>query len=180
MATRMSLRSFARRKIWLSSHGNASMLMAMRSEYSWLAEPLLALEGALPRRFFGCDAVYVRGRLLLVLSDGDEPWNGAMFPVERVNHKAILERWPQLREHPVLPKWLYLSATNEQFELLARALVREIAMGNPLFGVATVPKKRASGGARAASKKAGRGRANADAAAAQKTDKSAIPPHLRD
>ncbi len=113
----------------------------MKTDYAWLAEALLAQEGALGKRFFGCDAVYIRGRLLLVLSDGEEPWNGAMFPVERINHEAVLARWGELGEHPILPKWLYLSATHERFELLARELVREIAHGNPLFGVTPEPKK---------------------------------------
>jgi|GEM_PF-6573828 len=114
--------------------------MALKCEYRWLAEPLLKIEGALPRRFFGCDSVYARGLLLLVLSDGEEPWNGAMFPVERVNHPAVLSRWPALREHPILPKWLYLSASNDRFEILSKELVAEIERGNQLFGVIPKPQ----------------------------------------
>ncbi|MFA5257718.1 MAG: hypothetical protein WC360_06170 [Opitutales bacterium] len=143
--------------------------MTLKSEYAWLAEPLLRIEGALPRRFFGCDSVYARGKLLLVLSDGEEPWKGAFFPVERPNHAEVLARWPALTEHPVLPKWLYLSAADERFEMLARELVREIERGNPLFGVVPDPKK--SRRKRAAGSDARK--------SVTEAPRSIIPPHLR-
>jgi hypothetical protein len=100
------------------------------------------IEGALIRTMFGCRAVYGRGRLLLVLADGDEPWNGALFPVERERHAEVLARWPTLREHPILPKWLHLPESAEGFEFLAQQLVREIRQGNPLFGVVPPARKR--------------------------------------
>jgi len=146
--------------------------MGLKSEYAWLAEPLLRIEGAMPRRFFGCDSIYARGKLLLVLSDGEEPWNGAFFPVERVNHEAVLARWPDLREHPILAKWLYLRASDERFEMLARGLVREIERGNPLFGVVPNPKK-------SRKKRAAKNPEGSKDASGPQTPRSLIPPHLR-
>lgn len=139
--------------------------MSDLNPYMWIAEPLLGLEGAMPRHFFGCDSVYVRGRLLLVLSDGEEPWNGAMFPVEKCHHAEVLARWPDLAEHPVLPKWLYLSASQECFETLAAELVRELVRGNPLLGVDPPSKKRSRG--------------KGSSADNRKVAESSIPPHLR-
>ena len=142
--------------------------MAVENTYAWLAQPLLRIEGAMPRHFFGCDSIYARGKLLLVLSDGEEPWNGAMFPVERERHAEVLARWPELVEHPVLPKWLYLSASSESFETLGAELVEEIARGNPLFGVIPPAKRSRS------KKKAKDG----EMRSLSKDEKSVIPPYL--
>jgi hypothetical protein len=144
--------------------------MPIENAHYWLAQPLLRIEGAMPRHFFGCDSVYARGMLLLVLSDGEEPWNGAFFPVERVNHAAVLAQWPELVEHPVLAKWLYLSAQSEHFETLGAELVEEIARGNPLFGV--IPKAKHKRKAKAGKTRARSG--NVKNAA----NESIIPPYL--
>jgi hypothetical protein len=142
--------------------------MAVENTYAWLAQPLLRIEGAMPRHFFGCDSVYARGKLLLVLSDGEEPWDGAMFPVEHARHAEVLAQWPDLVEHPALPKWLYLSASKECFESLGTELVAEIARGNPLFGVIP-PAKRSR-----AKKKTEDGKKRT----LSKDEKSVIPPYL--
>ena len=91
-----------------------------------------------------------------------------MFPVERDKHAEVLARWPELVEHPVLPKWLYLSASSESFETLGTGLVAEIVRGNPLFGVIPPAK-------RSRSKKKADGPKKRSLS---KDEKSVIPPYL--
>jgi hypothetical protein len=83
---------------------------------------------------FGCVACYVGGRLVVVLADRREPWQGLLFPTERVVHAALLEDFPDLRVHPVLPKWLYLPHGGG-FAASASQIVRRIADGDQRFGV---------------------------------------------
>lgn len=116
--------------------------MARENRHEWIAQPLLDIEGAFIRTMFGCRSVYGRGMLLLVLADGEEPWSGTLFPVDHAKQPEVIARWPRLRPHAVLPKWLYLSEHDDEFESLARELVREICQGNPLLGVIPPPKKR--------------------------------------
>jgi len=132
--------------------------------HDWLVDSLLRMPEAFPKRIFGCTGVYARGKLLLVVSDGEEPWNGAFFPVERVHHAEVMARWPALSEHPILGKWLYLPSVSECFETLGAELVGELLRGNPLLGVVPAPKGKKKGGKTPAPKD--------DAA-------SIIPPHLR-
>lgn len=139
--------------------------MARTNRHEWLAEPLLGIEGAVMRTMFGCRSLYARGMLLLVLADGDEPWNGVLLPVERPQHAAALARWPSLSEHAILPKWLYLSESTEKFERIAQDIIREIAQGDPLYGVVPPPKKKRKAAQKPAPGKTG---GNQD-----------IPPHLR-
>jgi hypothetical protein len=51
---------------------------------------------------------------------------------------------PGLRVHPVLGKWLYLSARHPDFERIADRIACRIADGDPLIGV--VPMGRTAGG----------------------------------
>lgn len=109
-----------------------------RTSYYWLAEPLENRVGFNYRRMFGADACYLEGKLVLVFSEGDEPWNGMMVPADKDNHSMILEQYPQLINHEILPKWLYLSSDHEQFEELGKEIVTLILEGDSRFG--TIPK----------------------------------------
>lgn len=92
---------------------------------------------------FGCRAHYRNGRILMVLTgEGDEPWNGLCACVEWANHGAMKARLPALDEHPVLGKWLYVSADDPAFEKTAGELLRMASRDDPLLGVVPKPKKR--------------------------------------
>lgn len=83
---------------------------------------------------FGCVACYVAGRLVVVLADRREPWQGLLLPTEREVHSSLLEDFPDLRVHPVLPKWLYLPHGGG-FAASASQIIRRIADGDQRFGV---------------------------------------------
>jgi hypothetical protein len=89
---------------------------------------------------FGCEACYLNGKLVLVLADTEEPWNGVLVPVEREHHAVVLAQFPSLVNHPILPKWLYLSAERDDFEFVAQRIIRVIASGDPFYG--TMPKEK--------------------------------------
>jgi len=99
------------------------------------------------RRMFGCLGAYVQGRMVMVLTEdpGDQSyrgkkyaydiWNGIMLPTDRCHHESLIKEFGVLRSHPVLGKWLYLPAEDENFEILAREIGMRIAQGDPRFGV---------------------------------------------
>ncbi len=99
------------------------------------------------KHMFGCLAAYVRGRLVMVLSEDPgerryrskqyayDIWHGILIPTEKVFHESLMKEFPSLIPHPVLGKWLYLPAGDEHFETLATELAKGIAKGDPRFGV---------------------------------------------
>lgn len=90
---------------------------------------------------FGCVGCYVEGRLVVVLADRGEPWQGLLLPVERDVQTGLRHDVPALRIHSVLRKWLYLPEAEPQFEVLAEALVNRIAGGDARFGVEPAPPR---------------------------------------
>jgi len=62
-----------------------------RKEYPlrWVIESLENERSYLEKPMFGCLAVYLHGLLSLLLSSGEEPWNGLLIPTERRFHDGI-------------------------------------------------------------------------------------------
>jgi hypothetical protein len=108
---------------------------------AWLLEPLENHPDYLRKKMFGCEAAYLRGQLVVALAAGEEPWNGLLVATAREHHKPLQARFPPLRPHPVLGKWLYLSQTDSSFEETATAIIAGILRGDPLIGVEPKPKK---------------------------------------
>jgi hypothetical protein len=106
----------------------------------WLLEPLEDERSYLERPMFGCLAAYLHGRLMLVLADGDEPWNGVLVPTSWDSHRSLIEDFPALSPHPVLGKWLYLPQSHEDFESVAQELTELARSGDIRLGVE--PKER--------------------------------------
>ena len=84
---------------------------------------------------FGCVGCYVNGRLVLVLADRREPWQGLLVPTEKATQPSLRRDLPALRVHPVLGKWLYLPQAARGFAAAAAALVERIAGGDERIGV---------------------------------------------
>ncbi len=94
------------------------------------------------RAWFGCRAVYLHGRLMLVLCSGEEPWNGLLIATEKEFRKEILREFETVVGHPVLKKWLYLPENSEDFETIASAIVEAARVGDQRFGVEPKERKR--------------------------------------
>ncbi len=110
----------------------------------WLLEPLEGHSGYLRKKMFGCEAVYIDGKLMIGLVAGDEPWNGILVATHRDCHTDLQKEWKSLQSHSVLGKWLYLSQTDPSFEETAMAIVDSVKRGDPRIGVEPKPRKKKS------------------------------------
>ena len=106
----------------------------------WVIESLEDERSYLEKSMFGCLAVYIHGRLSLLLASGEEPWNGLLIPTDHQFHDSIRQEYQNVIQHPVLKKWLYLPEASEDFESDAQEIVEAIRMNDPRFGVE--PKER--------------------------------------
>ena len=106
----------------------------------WVIESIEDERSYLEKPMFGCLAVYLHGRLSLLLSSGEEPWNGLLIPTDHQFHDSIMKELNAVVQHPVLKKWLYLPEASENFETIAADIVDLIRMNDPRFGVE--PKER--------------------------------------
>jgi hypothetical protein len=101
------------------------------------------LDGA----WFGCRAIYLHGRPVLVLCPGGEPWNGLLIATEHDYQDSIRREFGAAVRHPVLKKWFYLPEDSEEFESAAMEIVERTGRGDRRVGVETGertrrPKKR--------------------------------------
>lgn len=127
--------------------------MAKEISFQHWVEDLLP-EGYLRKPMFGGRGYYFNEKLILTIFEnpGDRQykdkiasydiWNGCMFPVEREHHAEIIEKFPQLFNHPILGKWLYAPQDTEDFEDLVTKILRQIPGKMNLFGVIVKPKKK--------------------------------------
>jgi hypothetical protein len=106
-----------------------------RHRFRALVDPLTAEASFLARPMFGCVGCYVNGRLVLVLADRTEPWQGLLVPTEKPVHRSLLADFPALRVHPVLRKWLYVPHAKAGFAAAAGEIVERILAGDRRFGV---------------------------------------------
>ena len=106
----------------------------------WVIESLEDERSYLEKSMFGCLAVYLHGRLSLLLSSGEEPWNGLLIPTDHQFHDSIRQDYQNVLQHPVLKKGLYLPEASEDFESDSQEIVEAIRMNDPRFGVE--PKER--------------------------------------
>ncbi len=103
--------------------------------YAWLWEPLEEEPTFVLRAMFGAKAVYLNGKLVLCFVDGDEPWHGVLVCTAREQHESLVQEFPSLRPHAVLPKWLYLSDADPAFESTAQRLVECVRQRDLRIGV---------------------------------------------
>jgi hypothetical protein len=106
----------------------------------WVIEPLMDEPSYLEKSMFGCLACYVHGRLALLLTSGEEPWNGLLIPTDYQFHDSIRRDYKDVVQHPVLKKWLYLPESTEDFESDAQEIVEAVRMNDPRFGVEPTEK----------------------------------------
>jgi hypothetical protein len=74
----------------------------------WVVDPIMEEPSYIDRAWFGCRAIYLHGRLMLVLCSGEEPWNGLLIATDHQFHDSIGQEFEDVVQHPVLKKWLYL------------------------------------------------------------------------
>jgi hypothetical protein len=110
--------------------------------HAWLWEPLEADPSFVLGAMFGTRVAYLDGRLMLCFASREEPWRGVLVCTERECHAPLVAQFPSLLPHPVLPKWLYLAESADDFERVAEQLVALARERDPRMGVAPKPGKR--------------------------------------
>ena len=115
------------------ARGNAGSLE--RHRFATVVEELTLEPSFVTRMAFGCISCYLDGRLVVVLADRGEPWQGLLVPTAQPQHASLRADLPDLRVHPVLKKWLYLSDGNPRFTSIASALVERISSRDERIGV---------------------------------------------
>jgi len=108
----------------------------------WVVDSILEEPSYIERAWFGCRAIYLHGKLMLVLCSGEEPWNGLLIATEHEFHESIREDFDYVVQHPVLKKWLYLAEASEDFESVSSEIVEAISTGDQRFGVEPKERKR--------------------------------------
>lgn len=114
------------------------------STLQWIADPLAEEPSFLQKKMFGCEAIYLRGKMVLGLAEGAEPWDGVLLPTDRQHHASLQQEYPALTPHAILGKWLYLSRRTDCFEQDAARLVEHIQSGDPRIGVEPKPRRRSA------------------------------------
>ncbi len=107
--------------------------------YAWLWEPLAGEPSFILKSMFGAKAVYLRGQIMLCFMAKEPPWQGVLICTDRERHTALQRDFPSAKPHPVLPKWLYLEDSEDDFDRQAERLVKLVASGDERIGV--VPKE---------------------------------------
>lgn len=120
-------------------------------ELKWI-EDLLPEERYRRKAMFGGFAYYIEEKIVLVLFESDDiRWNGAMFPLEREFHPKALAKFPILKPHAILPKWLYLSIETENFDEIVPDILKEVLRPTSFWG--SIPKTKGKKGKAAQTKK---------------------------
>lgn len=125
-----------------NSKNNAPLKIKKSNSLQWVFEPLESNPAFTQKRMFGCLAGYLVDRIVLVVADKEEPWNGLLIPTEREFHPLLQTEFSALVPHPILGKWLYISQGNPSFEETAAKIIKLILAGNPRIGVLPKLKKK--------------------------------------
>jgi hypothetical protein len=113
----------------------------------WMLQALEDLPSFFTKRMFGGLAVYLFGRMMMVLMEptktGRWKWHGILICTDHPQHAAIMEDFPALAPHTVLKKWLYIDSHHDDFEPTMERIVRAMARDDQRFGIQPRPRKAA-------------------------------------
>ena len=118
-----------------------AMTLTFLPSFLWV-KPVEAEPSFVQKKMFGCQAVYLFGKLVLVLAAKEEPWNGLLVCTSREFHPLLIVEYPCLQPHPILRKWLYLTQNYDGFEEAAQKLVLQAMKNDPRIGVEPGMRKR--------------------------------------
>ena len=105
----------------------------------WIFEVFEDHPSFFTKRMFGGLAVYLFGRMMMVLVEptrtGRWKWHGVLICTEHAHHPGIIKEFPQLTPHDILKKWLYIDSCHEDFEPTMERVARVIARDDQRFGI---------------------------------------------
>jgi hypothetical protein len=118
----------------------------------WICQGFQDHASFFTKRMFGGLAVYLFGRLMMILVEptktGRWTWHGVLICTEHAHQRAIIEEFPQLAPHDVLKKWLYLDSRHEDFEPTMERVAGAIARDDQRFGIHPHPRGKRVGSSR--------------------------------
>lgn len=109
---------------------------------AWLAEPLADEPSFVLKSWFGGRTIMLYGKHQLFLSTQGEPWQGVLVCTFHEHQPSLREEFPALQQHPILKKWLYLPESSDNFERIAKQLVRLVKAGDSRLGIPPSPRKK--------------------------------------
>lgn len=119
-------------------------------ENEWVLQLFEQEPSFFTKRMFGGLAVYLFGRMMMVLVEptktGRWKWHGVLVCTEQAQHAGIIKEFPGLAPHDVLKKWLYIDSRYEEFEPTMERMAKTIARDDQRFGVQPRSKKARSKG----------------------------------
>src|SRR5437763_11285987 len=105
----------------------------------WILETFEGHPTFFTKRMFGGLAVYLFGRLMLVLVEptktGRWKWHGVLVCTDLAHQPSIVRQFPQLAPHEVLKKWLYIDSRHDEFEQTMGNVAKVISRDDPRFGI---------------------------------------------
>ncbi len=110
--------------------------------HAWLWEPMEAVPSIELRSMFGVKTAYIDGNILLGFAANKDPWRGVLICTEHKHHASLMEEFPALSPHPVVPKWLMVRESHDDFERVAGQLVALATRRDPRIEVTPAGKKR--------------------------------------
>jgi hypothetical protein len=115
--------------------------------FSWAYESFEDHESFYTKRMFGGLAVYLHGKMVMVLMESTgkkeyrgktykfELWNGILYPTEFDLQESIQKEFPDLIQHPILKKWLYLKSKLKNFDEIAESCSQKVRKNDKRFGI---------------------------------------------
>lgn len=114
----------------------------------WILQAFEGQASFFTRRMFGGLAVYLFGRMMMVLVEptrtGRWTWHGVLICTGHAEQPAIIAEFPELAPHDVLKKWLYIDSRHEGFEPAMERVAQAMARDDSRFGIRPHPGKERS------------------------------------
>jgi hypothetical protein len=115
----------------------------------WIIQAFEDHQTFFTRRMFGGLAVYLFGRMMMVLVEptrtGRWKWHGVLICTEHAEQPAIIAEFPELAPHDILKKWLYIDSRHEAFEPTMERVAKAIERDDQRFGIRPRPRKESVG-----------------------------------
>jgi hypothetical protein len=118
-------------------------------DHEWIFQVFEGHPSFFTKRMFGGLAGYLFGRQMMVLVEptktGRWKWHGVLICTEHSQQPAILKEFPQLAQHNILKKWLYLDSRHEEFEPTIERVAQAMARNDRRFGIYPQPREERAG-----------------------------------
>jgi hypothetical protein len=115
----------------------------------WICQALEQHSSFFTKRMFGGLAVYLFGRMMMVLVEptktGRWAWHGVLICTDFEHHGELAREFPPLAPHEALRKWLYIDSRHRKFEATMERVAAAMARNDPRFGIQPRPRKERRG-----------------------------------